>query len=216
MLDATGTTVTTANCDLVVNSVTNPSALLKGQISLDNQRILTGEPIRVSYSVANVGNVDVEGLALTVQTVGLDGQTIYQTVTDQANLPIGTIYSSSGQLSTQGYSAKDYLVVLRAGISGTEETLASAYFRVEGAPTAPALAGPANGSDITTLTPALAVSDSSDPNNDNLTYEFEIYQDSGLTSLITSGTATETTSITRWTVPRSDGKPDILLAGPGF
>ena len=69
-----------------------------------------------------------------------------------------------------------------------EETLAGSYFRVEGAPSAPALIAPANGSDVDNVTPLLSVSNAADPNDDKLSYNFEIYSDSALTQLVTSGT----------------------------
>jgi hypothetical protein len=104
-------------------------------------------------------------------------------------------------INTQNYSAKDYLVVLRATIAGVEETLAGTYFRVEGAPSAPALYGPASGSDVETFTPRLSVSNAADPNDDRLTYEFEVYADSSLTKMVVSGTVDEMAGNTAWTVP---------------
>jgi large repetitive protein len=114
---------------------------------------------------------------------------------------MGAAYTGSGRIDTQGYSAKDYLVVLRASIAGVEETIAGTYFRVEGAPSAPALAGPLSGADVETFTPALSVSNAADPNDDKLIYEFELYADSSMLSLLTAGTVPETAGITAWTVP---------------
>jgi hypothetical protein len=198
VVDATGLVVSKDTCDLTINSVTRPAALLQGKVALDSQHILTGEPVTASYSVTNVGNVDLSGVALTVQTLDLDGQPVSPEIAEQAALAMGATYSGGGQIGTQDLSARDYLVVLRANIAGTEETLAGTYFRVEGAPTAPALVAPANGADVATLTPELVLSNAADPNDDRLVYEFEIYQDGGLSTFVAGGTTTETADITRW------------------
>lgn len=197
----TGAVIAKTTCNLTINSSFKPSALLKGKLSLDKQSLLTGEIVTASYSVTNVGNVDLAGVPLSIRTVNLAEQTTYDTIADQANLAMGATYTKNGGIDTRNYSAKDYLVVLRATIGGVEETLAGSYFRVEGAPSAPALIGPANGSDVDTLTPALTVSNAADPNDDKLTYEFEIYSDSGLANLVLSATTPETTGATTWTVP---------------
>ena len=54
------------------------------------------------------------------------------------------------------------------------------------APTEPSLASPSDGTDVETATPALVISNASDPNGDALTYDFEVYEDGGLTKLVAS------------------------------
>ncbi|MBI5656128.1 MAG: hypothetical protein HZC44_04615 [Geobacter sp.] len=201
VLNYAGTGISTAVCNLVVNDTSVPTALLQGAISVDTQSILTGEPVTISYGVTNAGNTDLTDIALSVQTDNLSDLTVYNTITGLASLSIGTIPTGSSRIGTQGYSAKDYLVVLRASINGVEETLSGTYFRVEGAPSATALAAPANGDDVGTFSPQLSINNASDPNDDALTYDFELFTDSGLTNRIAQGTLPETTGITSWTVP---------------
>jgi len=201
-LNAGGPVISGSACDLVINSTTQPTALLKGELSLNRQSILTGEPVSVSYGVTNSGNVDLPGIELSLLTVAVNEETVYSSSTDQASLAIGASYSNSIGIDTQGYRAMDYLVLLRASIAGGEvETLGSAYFRVEGAPSAPALFRPSQGADLETFTPTLSVSNAADPNDNKLSYQFEIYSDSGLTTLVDSGTISETSGSTAWTVP---------------
>jgi large repetitive protein len=200
VLDAAGVVFSKSTGNLVINSPARPAALLKGRISLDKQSILSGEPVAVSYSVTNAGNTDLPDIAFSVRTVQMTGQTVYDTIADRATLAMGADYTNGGRIDTAGYSARDYLVVLRASIAGVEETLAGSYFRVEGAPSAPAPVVPATGADVATFTPALSVSNASDPNDDKLTYEFEIYADRGLANLVTAGVAPETAGSTAWTV----------------
>ena len=57
---------------------------------------------------------------------------------------------------------------------------------VNEAPSVPTLHGPANNSWVTVLAPALQVNASLDPDNDGITYEYEVYSDSGLASKVTS------------------------------
>jgi subtilase family serine protease/prenyltransferase beta subunit len=200
--DSTGAVIATGTQNLIIASTVKPSALLKGQISVDKQSLLSGETASVSYNVTNTGNSDLSNVALSVLTVHVVNQTVYDTLTSQATLSIGATYTNTGTIDTTPYTAKDYLVILRANINGTEETLAGTYFRIEGAPTAPALVSPAAGSDVETLTPALTVSNASDPNNDKLFYEFELYADSGLTQLVaSSGAVSEAAGSTSYQVP---------------
>ncbi|ACM21808.1 alpha-2-macroglobulin domain protein [Geotalea daltonii FRC-32] len=199
ILNNTGTVITKSTCNLVIGSITKPTALLKGQVTLDKQSILTGEPVAVSYTVTNIGNTDLVNIPLSVQTINISDQTTYNPIPDTASLAMGQIHSGTGQIDTQNYGAKDYLVILRATIDGVEETLAGTYFRVEGAPSAPALVSPISGADVETLTPQLTVSNAADPNDDRLTYQFEVYTDSGLTNLAASGQAPETANMTIWT-----------------
>ncbi|MDD2852635.1 MAG: carboxypeptidase-like regulatory domain-containing protein [Desulfuromonadaceae bacterium] len=201
ILDPSGSVVVKKTCNLMINSPTTPAALLKGTITLDKQSILTGEPVSVSYRVTNTGNVDLVNVPLSIKTVNMAEQTVYNTISDQATLAMGATATNSGNIDTTNYSAKDYLVVLRATINGVEETLAGSYFRVEGAPSAPVLISPANCSDVDTLTPVLMLSNAADPNDDKLSYEFEIFSDIGLTNLVISVTIPETTGATSWSVP---------------
>lgn len=201
ILDSAGTVIGKTTCNLVINSSGKPTALLKGKITPDKQSILTGEIVTVSYSVTNTGNIDLANVPLSIRTVNLAEQTVYNTIADQTTLAKGTTATNSGLIDTMNYSAKDYLIVLRATIGGVEETLAGSYFRVEGAPSAPALYGPASGADVITFTPQLSVSNAADPNDDKLTYEFEVYSDIGLTNLVISGTVPEMAGTTVWTVP---------------
>jgi large repetitive protein len=200
--DQTQMVLSTSTKNLTISSDINPSILLRGQISVNDQSILQGEPVTISYSATNVGNINLSQVTLSILTVHVTELTVHDTLTDQTALAMGSTYTNSQELTTSSNSAKDYLVILRAAISGTEETLASTYFRVEGAPSAPSLFSPAHGDDVETYTPELAVNNASDPNDDDLTYEFELYADSGLTTLIAESDAIdESTNVTSWPVP---------------
>jgi hypothetical protein len=200
--EASGTVLSESTKTLIISSDIKPSVLLRGQISVDKQSLLQGETVNISYSVTNVGNVDLPQIDLSILTVHVVKLTAYDTLTDQTALQMGAAYSNTKQLDTNNYSAKDYLVILRAKISGVEETLAGTYFRVEGAPSAPSLNWPGNGDDIETYTSPLTVNNASDPNNDDLVYEFELYSDSSLSNLLASSAMIqEGEGVTSWQVP---------------
>jgi len=200
--DSTGVVLSISTTNITITDAIKPSKLLKGQISVDKQSLLQGEPVAITYSVTNIGNINLNQIDLSILTVHVVELTAYDTLTDQTSLQMGQTYTNTQNLSTNNYTAKDYLVILRAKISGVEETLAGTYFRVEGAPSAPSLNLPHDGSDIETYTPVLTVNNASDPNNDDLTYQFELYSDNALTTLVSSsGVISEGENITSWLVP---------------
>ncbi len=57
---------------------------------------------------------------------------------------------------------------------------------VNDAPSVPTLNYPANNGQVTVLAPTFQVNASTDPDNDKLAYEYEVYSDSGLVSLVAS------------------------------
>jgi subtilase family serine protease len=200
--DAGGTVLSASMKNLTIDTTFDPEKILIGQISVDSQSLLQGDPVNITYSIRNIGNIDLSGINISIPIVHVVDLMAYYTLTDLTALLMDQTYTNTQTLDTQNYSAKDYLVILRAEISGVEGILASTYFRVEGAPTAPSLNWPSEGEDIETLTPALTVNNASDPNDDELTYRFEIYTDSGLTNLLTaSDMIPEGQNTTSWTVP---------------
>ncbi|MEN8263006.1 MAG: CARDB domain-containing protein [Nitrospirota bacterium] len=200
--DASENVLSISTSSITISSESRPSVLLTGQVTVDKQSLLRGEPVDITYSVTNIGNIDLSQVDLSIMTVHAVELTPYDTLTDQTAMLMGETHNNVQQLDTQSYSAKDYLLILQANIQGVEETLASTYFRVEGAPSAPSLNWPIHGEDLETLIPGLIVNNASDPNDDLLTYEFELYADSGLTILLASESAiAESENITTWVVP---------------
>ncbi|MBI5676858.1 MAG: hypothetical protein HZC48_13745 [Nitrospirae bacterium] len=200
--DASGNLLSTDMKNLAIESTFDPKKLLTGHISVDRHSLLQGEPVNITYGITNIGNIDLAQIDLSVLTVHVVELTVYDTLTDQTALLMGSAYTNTQTLYTQNYSAKDYLVILRANISGIEETLASTYFRMEGAPSAPSLNWPSEAEDIETLTPSLTVNNAADPNDDDLYYQFELYSDGGLADLLASSDMiAEGQNTTSWTVP---------------
>lgn len=199
LADASGTVTASASCNLTINAPRSPKALLKGSVTIDKARVLSGETVTVGYGVTNVGNLDLSAVNLKLRTVGVADEVVYQSYSEAAVLAMGAAHTGTESVSTQNFVAKDYFVLLSADINGVEEVIGSGYFRVNGAPSAPALVAPAVGADVDTFTPRLVVSNAADPNDDRLTYQFEIYADSGLTSLVAATEIPETAGMTAWT-----------------
>ncbi len=79
--------------------------------------------------------------------------------------------------------------------------MATASFMIntaDDAPDAPVLLSPLEGSTIATLTPTLTLSNATDPDSDDLTYDFEVYQGETLVTSVTNvpENAAGTTSVT--------------------
>jgi hypothetical protein len=155
--DTSGNVLSVSTKNIVISSAIETSRLLTGQISVDKQSLLQGKPVGITYSITNVGNIDLSQIDLSILTLHTVDLTTYDTLTDQTPLLMGATYNNMQELDTVDYSAKDYLVILRAAISGVEETLAGTYFRVEGAPSAPSLYIPHHGDDVETPAPELSV-----------------------------------------------------------
>lgn len=73
---------------------------------------------------------------------------------------------------------------------------------VNDAPTVPTLSNPSNGAGVNSFMPTLSVHNSTDPDRDSLTYDFELYSDIALTTLVSAvSSVAETQPVTSWTVP---------------
>lgn len=87
------------------------------------------------------------------------------------------------------------------GISDLQEFLNGTDPRVVTGPGLPAVKAPAFGTQVTTLTPSLAVFNSSHEPAQTITYEFEVYSDEAMSQLVVKKTGvTEMTDATTWTI----------------
>jgi hypothetical protein len=69
-------------------------------------------------------------------------------------------------------------------------------------PTQPVLANPSNGAGVNVFNPALQIQNSTDLDNDVLTYEFEVYSDAALTKLVAkTSSVAEVLPVTSWAEP---------------
>jgi Chitobiase/beta-hexosaminidase C-terminal domain len=89
------------------------------------------------------------------------------------------------------------------GISDLQEFLNGTNPISSNAPTVPQIVSPENGTEVSVLQPDLVIQNSTDPDGDEVTYEFEIYVDEGMTSLLASqADVAESADTTSWSVPQ--------------
>jgi len=73
---------------------------------------------------------------------------------------------------------------------------------------------PVDGAEVDSLTPLLSVANSVDPDDDPLTYVFEVFADENLTTLVTaSGPISEGINVTEWQVDATLTKVSTITGG---
>lgn len=191
-----------ATGSLTIQQGIDPATSLSGTITAAPQTVFSGEAVALTYAVRNIGNRDLPDLQLRIKVVGALHQTELAELTNGAALDRGAELSAAPSLSTPGFGAGDYLVVLVAETEGVSGTLASTYFRIQGAPSAPSVNAPADGVRIGSATPALIVNNAADPNAlDELTYSCELHGDEELAQLVAAyGPAEEGQGTTGWAI----------------
>jgi hypothetical protein len=91
------------------------------------------------------------------------------------------------------------------GIAYSEWTEGTLFFvnQENGSPSVPGINAPLDKAEVETLQPTLVIENSTDPEGDWLTYQFEVYTEKAMTTLVVSGTASETDDVTSWMVPET-------------
>lgn len=96
----------------------------------------------------------------------------------------------SGDFDSDGFSDLDEFE------NGTDPT------RENNVPTIPDMETPVDGGQVAVLSPVLVIHNSTDPDGDAVTYDFEVYADAGLRTRVASETqVVEGTDTTHWQVP---------------
>ena len=96
--------------------------------------------------------------------------------------------------------ATDYVFQVRVNNGESWSAWTALPFHTNGEPDVGLIGGPKDDQQVTTVTPALVMSIGSDPDDDVLTYEFEVYSDEGLTSLVASADGVPYATPVTWTV----------------
>jgi hypothetical protein len=140
--------------------------------------------LEVDLIAANATDMDGDPLTYVFE---LDKVNTFDSLAKKvsANLPEG-----SGRTAWRVAGLEEntwYYWRVKASDGAAESPWATATFFVNtnnDPPTAPSIRNPGNGSWVSTLTPTLEVNPAADPDNDAVTYRFEIYADPGLSTLI--------------------------------
>ena len=116
--------------------------------------------------------------------------------TDGDGMPDGWEMERFGTLDRDGTGDFD-----GDGISDLDEFLNGTDPTSSNVPTIPEVFSPEDTAEVTSLQPYLVIQNSTDPNGDAITYEFEVSSDEAMTSLVASElNATEGDQTTAWTV----------------
>jgi hypothetical protein len=115
------------------------------------------------------------------------GSTTAFTMIPNTGYNIGAVSGCAGNLAGSTFTT---------GVVTEPCTVTANFTLANAAPSAPTLNAPPSMTEVTTISPMLSVNPSSDPNGDPISYTFEVYVDSGLTTLLRS----TTTQTTAWTI----------------
>jgi hypothetical protein len=129
-LRAAATTVCSSQASFAVVSSASQTVALSGSIAANPTEIRQGNAATFSYSVSNVGNVDLPTLILTILVVNTESGQVVRTLTDQTSLNRGQSFTGARTFNSGGVSAGDYVIVLQGGIGGNSQTVASTFLKV--------------------------------------------------------------------------------------
>jgi len=115
--------------------------------------------------------------------------------------PVASTDTSVSYAGPTAVTGQTYYWRVRVYSGGTWSTWASSTWHMNAAPAAPVPSTPVADQVVMQSTPQLRTSNAADPETDACTYDFEVYTDSALTSLVTSVTGVaQGGSTTAWDV----------------
>jgi hypothetical protein len=122
-----------------------------------------------------------------------------------SNITVTWSVTSGGSIDSKGLfkagtSAGNYTIT---ATSGSIKATVTVQVTAGKAPTTPNLVSPADKASVNTRTPKLVANGSVDPDNDPLTYEFQVSESSSFSSVVATGKVSEGQSKTEWTVSKA-------------
>lgn len=181
------------------------AARLAGTIAAVPDHVLAGDAFEARIEVRNLTPSALTALPVLVDVVSgtTAAVSLSQTLTldfAPAEVKTAILPFSSATLAPGRYTAR-----LRVG--DPAQTLARASLRVHGIITPPSIHAPADGSTVGTPHPSLVVNNATSAEGAPLTYEYQLYFDSGLTAPLPGITgAPEMPARTSWRVLTSLGE----------
>ena len=183
--------------DATARLVVDSSVAVLGTLSLEPAAVLQGQAVEARLTVRPTGAL--VGYPVQVEVTFGPEATVLVRQTLLLDLPPAQTTSAAVTLQTNGLAPGRYAVRLRGGDPAA--TLAMAVLTVHGPIAPPSLDAPASGAVVQTSHPLLRVNNGSSSEAAPLSYEFELFADSGLTQAL-AGVAgmAETPGRTAWTV----------------
>ena len=172
---------------------------LTGALTLASDAVPSGSEVMASYTIENESVIELTSGTVRVEL--FDAATDTTVASAESSLTVAGRDTVSGELrlDTTGLELGRYSVVLSAG-GATSSSLATAPVTLFATPAAPSLNAPADGATAAQRL-LLSVNNATNPNDDTLAYEFEIYLDSSLTVRLGAASGlSEGTTTTAWSV----------------
>ena len=172
---------------------------LTGALTLASDAVPAGSEVIASYTIENESVIELTSGTVRVEL--FDAVTVTTVASADAPLTLagGDAASVELRIDTTGLELGDYSVVLLAG-STTLRSLATAPVTLFATPSAPSVNAPADGASAPQRL-LLSVNNATNPNDETLTYEFEIYLDPSLTVRLGAASGLpEGTTTTAWSV----------------
>lgn len=187
----TASTLTLASTSMTIKDMTSPVVTILSPVA--------GTPYTTTVSFLVTASDDASGIDW-IEYRRDDGSWSLLPVSDPASGKYGATWDPT--MDDNGIHRISFRAMDKAG-NASDPVTVSYEVRINRAPTTLAPAAPADGADVGTSLPELKVNNASDPNNDLLTYTFEIYADSDLTVMVVeAGGIAEGTGTTSWQVPQ--------------
>jgi len=130
-----GATVASCAASAAIQSSLEGGVLLVGGVTAVPAISVVGDPVRVEYSVQNLGNAAVTPAAIEIQVVDPTQNLVVAQLADTAALSPNASHAATQPLPA--LEVGDYLIVLRAGAGEDRDTLAHAGLRVVPPPNLP-------------------------------------------------------------------------------
>ena len=220
-----------SGCNGSRNGSTYTTGAITGVCSVTASFTNAAPTVPVLASPADQAEVTSLTPALSALSTDADGDPINYLYEVSSTSDFGTIAAQSGGISGSwpvSPALSDnttYWWRARAtdGTAISSDMSAASFFvnTANDAPIAPGVSAPTNGGTISSLTPALSVTNASDPDNDALTYDFHVSLASDYTTTVSLVTGLSTTSWTTGTLQdnmhyywRSRAVDSHGLAGP--
>ena len=119
-VSACGDVVSTCSANFTLLSSVETGTALEGTIQVDPETFSEGESATISYSISNVGNVDIDMLEIGVDLINLESGEAAAQYFEQSPLLQGETYSNSRQFVSDSTSGGAYMAMLFAKISATQ------------------------------------------------------------------------------------------------
>lgn len=191
-----GVAIAAAQTEFSVKGTAESGAGLTGVVSLQPATVEAGNPVTLSFSVANRGNEDIANLLLTLLIADPESGQVFKTMTGFADGPLAINATQMGDipLSTTGFTPTALLAILQGTTQDMTKNIAKASFTI-----------------VDTIPPVLTVStlsDNSYTNQEALNVSGTVQDNSGTAQIEINGAIVPVAADGSFSQVLLLGKPD--------